>query len=317
MNQTLSDQLDQIEAQLGKIGPGFGKQTFELLKQLDSASDRICVLTEQGVPPKAETAQFDAIQATLRKEAPLLLREMGGAEVLQKEREKFQIAPEASWWFLDEYVARNKRASMKQGILTLGLFAGVLIILVVVYQIFLKPDPIVIAGLQAQQDAQQALAEGDIDLALQKLADGLEVAVDDPDLLVLKGILLRQLGKEEEALTFEERAKSVIGDEELFFLYRAQAHMANGFFELAILDTEWAISINPNSARGYLLKGQSLEQLGDLQRAYEAYQEASRLGDETQDDTTSAQARILMGYLLQAMALPMGTEVAATITPTP
>jgi tetratricopeptide (TPR) repeat protein len=317
MNQTLSDQLDQIEAQLGKIGPGYGSQAFELLRQIDTASGRIRFLTEQGNPPKAEIAQLDAIQATLQKEASLLLREMGGAAALREERAKFHVKPEASWWFLDEYLARKKQAGMRQGLLSLGTIAGILIILTIVYQVFFKPDPSVIAGMQAEQDAQQAVAEGNIDQALQLVEKGLEIAVDDPDLLVLKGILLRLQGKEEGARAIEERVKSIIGNEELFYLYRTQALISIGYFELAVADAETAISINSNSAPGYLLKGQSLEQLGQLQQAYEAYQEASRLGELTQDDATTAQARILMGYLLQAMALPMGTDVTATITPIP
>ena len=70
------------------------------------------------------------------------------------------------------------------------ILAAVILVVVVAYQLFFKPDPITIAVMNASQNAQQSMSEGNQAQALADVEKGLAVSPQDPELLVLKGCIL-------------------------------------------------------------------------------------------------------------------------------
>jgi tetratricopeptide (TPR) repeat protein len=84
---------------------------------------------------------------------------------------------------------------------------------------------------------------------------------------------------------------------------------------LAQANSEAAIEINPQSAYAYLILGQALEDQRDQVGAYQAYEKASALGNETEDPTITAQARMKLGILMQSMSMN-NLSGDQTLTPT-
>ncbi len=114
-------------------------------------------------------------------------RDIGGAHVLKEAREVVQPSEDRSWWYLDEYLSSNRKASIRRVSITGGVIVLVLGLLGVLYQSFLAPDPVVAERYSREQSAQEALIMGDFPGALTQVDAGLKVAPADPTLLVLRG----------------------------------------------------------------------------------------------------------------------------------
>ena len=107
--ESISSLLDKMEGLLGRIGPGSGKQVLDLLLLMDEVSARIQEQEGRGAVLLAEKTQFASIQASIKKDAAQLLRELGGAAGLQAERLRHNVAETAWWWRLEQVVARDKK----------------------------------------------------------------------------------------------------------------------------------------------------------------------------------------------------------------
>jgi tetratricopeptide (TPR) repeat protein len=312
----LSDLLDQIDNIQGKIGLGVGKKGLDLLLLCDRVDERFRLLEQQGNEVKAEKAQFEHVTETYRKQAWQFIREVGGLREIEQLREKTQPRSENWWWWPERIVKDQRLTSFKGYLRNLLILASVILVVVVAYQLFFKPDPKVIAVMDAGQNAQLSMSDGNPDKALADIETGLAISPKDPDLLMLKGCILSlNTAKTAEAKAVFDQAEMVINSRELFLMNRAQTYFMIGQLELSKADAQAAIDVNPNSAKAYLILGQDLESLADQTGAYAAYQKASDLGGD--DPTTVAQARIKMGMLLQSMGLFPSTQDVTTTTPTP
>jgi predicted Zn-dependent protease len=178
----------------------------------------------------------------------------------------------------------------------------------------------VIAAMDASNAAiELAQAGGDKEEALARVEEGLVQAPGDSDLLVLKGCLLTLIGgREAEAEAAFEEAEEALGTREYLLLASAQNYVVLGEPAASQADAEAAIALNPRSAQGYLILGQALEDQNDTSGAYAAYEKASALGlEEDNDAAISAQARIKMGMLMQSIQNMMPELETLTPAATP
>lgn len=312
----LSDLLDQIENIQGKIGLGVGKKGLDLLLLCDRCDERFNLLEKQGIEVKAEKSQFEHITETYRKQAGQFVREVGGSKEIEQLRVKTQPRSENWWWWPERIIVEQRTKSLKGFLRNVLILASVILVVVVAYELFFKPDPKLIAVMDAGQNAQQSMIDGNQDKALADVEKGLAISPTDPDLLILKGCILSlKATSAADAKAAFDQAELVINNRELFLMSRAQTYYMIGQVELSKADAQAAIDANPKSAKAYLILGQDLETMGDQQGAYAAYQKASDLGGD--DATTVAQARIKMGMLLQSMGLFPSTQNSTTPTPTP
>jgi len=315
-SNNLSDLLDQIENIQGKIGLGVGKKGLDLLLLCDRCNDRFDLLEKQGVEVKAEKAQFEHVTETYRKQAGQFLREVGGLREVEQLRESIQPPSKNWWWWPEQIVSEQRAKSLKGYLRNLFVIAAVILVVVVAYELFFKPDPTMIAVMNAGQDAQQNMADGKTQLALADVEKGLAISPKDTDLLILKGCILSlDAGSAADAQAAFTRAETIINNKELFLLSRAQTYFMIGQLEKSKADAQAAIVVNPASAKAYLIYGSALETMGDQKGAYDAYQMASNLGGD--DATIVAQARIKMGMLMQSMGLSPFNQNQETPSPTP
>jgi tetratricopeptide (TPR) repeat protein len=316
---TLSRQLERLEVLVGKLGMGLKpEEALEIPALFDEVETRLRTLDPESTGAKAVTAQLDMLGATFRKHLSAFLREIGDPERLDAARRQANPPAENWWWQPERLLAEERKTGVKNALRTLGIAAGIILVLVILYQTLLRPDPRVIAAMDARRETEQLImVSADLAGALARVEQGLIEAPGDGELLVLKGCVLTLMGgREQEAATAFEESEKALGSREMMLLQRAQTFSILMQPELARQFAQEAIALNPQSAQGYLILGQALEDIKDLNGAYQAYEQASSLGMENNDPTSTAQARLKMGILLQSMNL-FAPEQDSTLEPTP
>jgi tetratricopeptide (TPR) repeat protein len=299
----LRHQLDELEAKLGRLGYGLGREALTILPLFDAVSATMASFQAEGQSMRAEWARLETASAALRRKATVFLREIGGTRALQGARRTHQPLPANWWWFLDQVVADKRRAQLRQLLMTAAGTVGVLLLLFALYQRFLAPDPATRARLEHEQAAENLVLEGDLATALSEVDQALAIAPGDPSLLIFKGGLQQALGQKAAAEETFSQAEAAFGDRETFLLARGQMYLRLDQAQAALSDAEAAIQLNPESASGYLLLGRANEWLENYQQAIAAYEQAATLADAQGNSQIAAMARVNMGVLMQRLPL--------------
>jgi tetratricopeptide (TPR) repeat protein len=299
----LRHQLDELEAKLGRLGYGLGREALTILPLFDAVSATMASFQAEGQSMRAEWARLETASAALRRKATVFLREIGGTRALQGARRTHQPLPANWWWFLDQVVADKRRAQLRQLLMTAAGTVGVLLLLFALYQRFLAPDPATRARLEHEQAAENLVLEGDLATALSEVDQALAIAPGDPSLLIFKGGLQQALGQKAAAEETFSQAEAAFGDRETFLLARGQMYLRLDQAQAALSDAEAAIQLNPESASGYLLLGRANEWLENYQQAIAAYEQAATLADAQGNSQIAAIARVNMGVLMQRLPL--------------
>lgn len=302
----LRHQLDELEAKIGRLGYGLGREALTILPLFDAVSATMASFQAEGQSMRAEWARLETASAALRRKATVFLREVGGAGVLQDARRTQQLPPANWWWFLDRWVADKRRAQLRQLLMTAAGTVGVLLLLFALYQRFLAPDPATRARLEHEQAAENLVLEGDLATALSEVDQALAIAPGDPSLLIFKGGLQQALGQKAAAEETFSQAEAAFGDREAFLLARGQMYLRLDQAQAALADAEAVVKLNPESASGFLLLGRANEWLENYQQAIAAYEQAANLADAQGNSQIAVIARVNMGVLMQRLPIQQG-----------
>lgn len=308
---TISDALDRLDSLIGRIGMNSREQALAILIGLDAASARMQERQSRS-SQKTLQVQFDALIARLQKEAGSFLRDLGGRSMLHELRAAQRPPAENHWWYLDDWLAQRRQVSFKHNLSTLGAIVLGMVLLAVIYQRFLAPDPDVLARMGHEDSASEALVSGDLETALSEVEQGLSYDLRDLDLLILKGVVLQASGKLEEAQTAFDQAALAAESRDVFLLSRGQTYIMVGMLDAALTDTQSVLTENPQSAPAHLLTGQIYELRQDYLRALEYYEKAGNLADAQNQPELTAVARTRMAYLAQIMSAPQWPTLTET-----
>jgi tetratricopeptide (TPR) repeat protein len=267
---------------------------------------------------RTSSAQFETLSLTFRRHLADFLREIGDPVKLEDARSRTSPPQENWWWRPEDLLAEERKQSANKLLRGVGIAAGILALLIILYQLFLQPDPSVIAVMDTRREAElMVLEDGDPQAGLVRVEQGLKAVPGDGELLTYKGCLLTLIGgREKDAEEAFAAAEKALGKREYMLILSAQTYSILAQPALAQARAEEAIALNPKSAQAYLIYGQALEDQKDANGAYQAYETASNLGMENDDPTITAQARMKMGILLQSMNL-FPQEDLAYPSPTP
>jgi tetratricopeptide (TPR) repeat protein len=297
----LRNQIDELEAMIGRLGYGLGKEALKIPVLFDSTSTSLAAFQAEGKSMRAEQARLETVSVRFSRKANVFLREIGGAGVLEDARRMRQADPEDWWWFADQLVANRRRDRIGR-LLRLGVgVVVVLLVLFVLYQRFLAPDPATRERLEHEHNAEDLAIEGDIAGALSEVEQALAVAPDDSYLAVFKGVLQQELGQGTASRDTFAEAEAAFGNREDFLLTRAQTYMLVDQPEAAVADAQEAVTLNPELAAGYMLLGRAYEYMEDYREALFAYEQAIDLAEEQGDFQLSGAARVNVGILMQRL----------------
>jgi tetratricopeptide (TPR) repeat protein len=305
--------LSRLEAEVGKLGFSGHDRSADVLTLLDRAAELIEGLAHYGGDFAAEQARFDTITRQLESKGKAFLAQVGGPAALQALREEMRPPINNWWWTIDERLAKERRARQQRTLWTVGVAAVVFAALAGLYTLFLAPDETTRARLRHEQQAETALMQGDLPLALAEVEQALSYAPGDGNLLILRGVMLELMAQSGQADKDFDDARAAIGDPEAFYSARAQAYLIAGSADRALTDTQRMIEDNPDSAIGYFQMGNVNASLGNLLDASENYERASQLAAAAGQTELEALARVQLANLMLMLSAPQ----IPTATPLP
>lgn len=302
-NGTIGDGLDRLETLVGRIGMNTPERAQAVLNGLSVLFPRIEAL-ENLATRKPLDVQFQAILARLEKEASQFIRDLGGLAALQTLRAASQPPADHTWWYLDQWLDQRRQASRVK---MLRMLAGLVIgfaLLTLLYQLFLAPDPALVAMMEHEQNSRDALMSGNYVEVLAQAEQGLQYDAANLELLVLKGVALQAAGRTDEAELVFDQARATAESEEDYLLNRGQAYLQANLLDAALADIQTVQAINPESPSAFLLSGQVYEARSEYLQAYNDYDKASSLANAQDQVELAAIARTRLAYLIQIMNAP-------------
>jgi tetratricopeptide (TPR) repeat protein len=288
---------------------------LELLENLDRLVELWPELEAAGVDLRPELGRWETLQASLRKQAPHLVRALRADGGLPALREKYHGDAEAAWWWYlaEETRARNRQRAFTVAMVIVGLVA-VGAALNFLLGLLFPVDPALKAALSRLMAGQQKIEYGaDYVGALADFQEAVALMPDDPDAWLWLGVTQQKLGEEAAAQESFGQARALLASELEFRLGRVPMYMVLQMPDEALADIEVVLSHDPDNARAlYYLAGifEAQERYGD---AVAVLQRAAELADARQEVELTAITRYRLGLLLQQMQ----ARSLAAPTPTP
>ena len=188
-----------------------------------------------------------------------------------------------------------------------------------IYQIFLAPDPITIQRYNLEIAADQAMQDGNYQAALEKLLAAQNISPNDGSILVQLGIIEEKLGDSAKSMEYFGSAQQAIGNPEQYFLFRGETRLKIGDFAGARLEALQVVKINSESAEGHFLLARSCTLLNRPNEAIEAFQTASELANKQGKQELNASIRVTMAMYMQNVlqAVPTIPPEGGSPTKTP
>jgi tetratricopeptide (TPR) repeat protein len=299
------DYLEDASIGLSRKGKAFVADYFA---RLDRVQEIFQLLEGAAtIDLRPEHVQFETALNRLRQEAGPVLYTLGGPQGLKLLRPETAIETAQPWWFIDRYVGERMALQRKRVLQGMGILAAIALVVVILFNTVLKPDPALIA-LKAHNDAAFAalIQEADYEMALDEIDQALAVKPDDLESLVVKGVILEQLGRPDEAETIFGQAIQLAPGPETVYWIRGQMLLQLDQFEEALRQAEAAIEANPDYPQAWFLSGQAYDRMGDVSQAFNNMEIASNLALEQGDNALYAIIRVNMGYLVPSGGGPSG-----------
>lgn len=302
-SRTPADELRQIlttlEKRLARLSDQSPQQALEILALLDQAELLRQRLRAAGMDPKSEETYLETIHNQFQSQAARYLSQIGGARALVQARQARPTEPQNWWWQIDQWLAERRRIALRRALIGAGLALIVIVVGVLLYQRYLAPDPEYIARISYQQVAENALLRGDYEVGLQEVEAALEIAPEEVELLILKGLLLEVQGELEAAAEAYQQAEQNASSPAAYYEKRAAYYLMAGLYEQTIQAADQAIAANPQSIMGYLHKAQAYDSQNLYPQALENYEKADELAQNSGNAQLQVIVRVNMSNLLQ------------------
>lgn len=304
--------IEQADSRLGSMERSSAADAVALLGMLDGIDTLHTTLTQDGVDLRTDDSRIVTIQLILQRKAGLVLRLLGQRGGIAALRSARAPARQRWWWYLDEYVAEQRKLALRNlartGIILVVVFA----IAALIYQTWFRPDPAVIARMGYTGAAQRAIEEGNLNLALQGIDNGVAEFPDDGEILLWRATILSLLKRPQDAEAAFQAARVAYPDEITYLVTRATVRTQANDIAGAYADALAATKLSPDSAQAFLVLGGAQELSGETQKATQSYSTAASLAAAAKDTQMEAMAKVRLAMLMQS-----GGSIFPTPQPTP
>ncbi len=304
--------LNDLENQLGALDRSSPDETLRLPAMLEEATSALAAAKAKGAALQAEEVRLNTILAQYERKAGAFMRVVGQARL--EAARPAGIPEDAWWWYPDRIEAERVRARNTRLLRTGAVVALVVGLAVVIYRLFLAPDPTVIERLNRINNAELLADEGQLEAAIGEIQLAQTAIPDDPFTLLMEGAYHELLGDGLTADRLFSHAKSLSDSEMDFLAQRAQVYLRLDAADIALEDLQAILERDPDSAIAYYLSGAAYESMNALSDAYDSYVRAVELADEQGESRLSGMGRVQLAYLTQRMMAGQPTPVL-TVTP--
>ena len=302
--------MNDLENQLGALGRSSPDEAILIPALLSEANALLEQTKARGAILQAEEVRLNSIKLQFERKAAVFMRVVGHARL--EAARPAEVAAGEWWWYIDRVVSDQQRAQRTRVLRIVGIVAAVLVVLGVIYQVFLAPDPSVVERLNRMNNADLFADQGQYVDAIEQIRLAQTAVPDDPVTLIMEAAYREQLGEAQAADELFSQAKNLSGNEAEFLLNRAQVYLRLGQGEAALEDVNTVITRDPESALGYYLKASTELSLNQLDAAYYSFQRTVELAEEQGNIQLSGTARVQMAYLTQQMMMGMPDPPTAT-----
>jgi tetratricopeptide (TPR) repeat protein len=305
----LRDLLSRSERLIANL-KGKGQEAVVLLNWLDRIYVLLAKLTDSGADWRPEQSTLATVEAILRRQARPFMKEV--KDELPKAREEAAATPDRWWWYLDQ-IAEDQRRKLIRRVVTIS--TTVVVALVVIYiAMTVTVDPNVRNAMSHTAAAERQYGLGNLEMALKEYETVLQYRPGDVDTMVWIGVLQDELERSDEAQAAYQKAEEAAGSRLGFLLSRTKIYSAMGKLDVALVDINEALSIDPRSAEAHFWLATVYEARGETAKAYDEFAEASDLADAANQTELNAVIRTRMAYLLKLQPAVVTQE---TTTPGP
>ena len=284
-------------AELYQRDKAFIVEYFTCLDKIQQAFRRL-EGTESGLNLTPEELQFKVVQQEVLRDVEQVLRKLGGSEALKQIRPAQASEKRQPWWFLDRYLIKRRTQFLKRAAQGLAILLALGAVLVILFNLFIKPNRNVTqhaehfsAGFNA------ALREEDYEAALVEIDQALANLPDEPETLVLKGIILQELGRFDEADAVFAQLATLVDEPEKIRFFQTRLLLELGRPEEALPVAKTAIDFNPSFPEAWLMMGLAYADLKQYPLAYDAMNTAAELADEQGNGALKVMIRVNMSNL--------------------
>jgi tetratricopeptide (TPR) repeat protein len=298
---------------------GSGVRARTLLEDMDHISALWPVLEAAGLDLRPEAGRWETIQASLRRSARRLLKELRASGGLAAVRVQQHPDGQCEWWWrLDQAIAQeNKRRVLRAGLTTATVVAAALAAYFVFRMLF-PVDPNLSAALDLQSAGERKIQKsGDYAGALADFQAATTYLPNDAETWLRLGAVQEALGDTTAMAESYGRARALVASDADFQFERASVYFALNLLDKAKTDAEASVTATPDNPYGHYLLSSIYETLGLSEKALAALQRAADLAEAQQQTQLSGMARYRMAILMQRVQQPYLETIVPTATPAP
>ncbi len=281
---------------------GRGESVLDLLAERDRVEASLAALETAGLDVRPERTRLAFVDGKIEQYSRKLIREMGGAGVLERAREERQAPPDHWWWFLDLRLAERLRKSVRRMLITLGVIVALVGggLLLADHLWGLSPEEKQAYSLKT--DAERLIAEGDIDTAITTYQQAVELTPEDAEAWLYLGMLYRETGQTQQADEAFEKAVELMGHDEVeFYVDLAQAYVIYGDPQRVVESADAALALDDRNARAYYVRATGYELQNEVQLALEDLDRSAELSSG-ENDALYVMAKTRYANLLERAA---------------
>ncbi len=305
--------IDQATDRMGALETGTTADALKLLRLLDDIDELYTELEAADVDLRAEAARRETIELSLRRKAGHVLRLLKPEGGIAAVRHKRQPPASSWWWRLDDYVAEQRRKALRSLATTAVIVAAVVAAGVIIYRLFLQPDPNIIAQMDHIANIERAVESGDLDAALAAADAGVAQFPENSELLLWRAVVLDLQKRNPEAEQAFARARATFSDDATFYTNSSEVRLRANDRDGAYADALKATTIAPDSPYAFLALGAAQELRGELNAASASYTTAASLAAAQNNAQVEAIAKVRLAMLLQAApAFGVGAQPSPT-----
>ncbi len=277
-------------------------QALDLLFTLDAIEEATPRLEAQyGVNLKPERTRLQTIENILRSRSGLLVREAGAARLVE-ERERQQPPEDHWWWYLDRMVADRRAYQMRRWATRGAIIAGVLLLALVAYNLFLAPSPEQQALSERLSEGESLLLQGDFEAARDQYQAAVALDPTDAGARMYLAVVYEELGQVDAATAEFAEVHQLLPDSADYYstlslIYYRMAVGGADTVGKAEVAARSALGADDSSAMAHFALASVFELQGDNQGAIQEFELASSL---SQDASLTVLARMRMGMLMQS-----------------
>lgn len=276
------------------------KQAAQLIRLYDTIVEQISTLKAQDYDLRPEESRLESIDARMQREARYIAKRVRASGEVET------LANSTGWRELTEIADAEVQGQIKRSVTIAGVLGAIFILLFVVLPWLFPAPPRANTTTISQYAMEQNFAE-----ALPFAEAQAQEVPSDPDIWIWLGALYQREGRDADAEAAWAKGLELTNEVD-FHNTRGIVLMQTGNFVGAEADAQFLIKTGEFAANGYYLLGQSQSSQNNYQEALAAFEEAARLGEETDNATIVVAAKLEMQHLMQR-----GPAIGITPTPTP